>query len=65
MVLNLRTLVLMKGMFLMNKKDELIERINMLNDEQFEMLILLYSQQEQESVQGAPVDLQTFLQPSA
>lgn len=65
MVLNLRTLVLMKGMFLMNKKDELIERINMLNDEQFEMLILLYSQQEQESVQGAQVDLQTFLQPSA
>ena len=65
MVLNLRTLVLMKGMFLMNKKDELIERINMLNDEQFEMLILLYSQQEQESVQGAQVDPQTFLQPSA
>lgn len=65
MVLKLRTLVLMKGMFLMNKKDELIERINKLNDEQFEKLILLYSQQEQESVQGAPVDHQTFLQPSA
>ena len=65
MVLNLRTHVLLKGMYTMNKKDELIERINMLNDEQFEMLILLYSQQEQESVQGAQVDPQTFLQPSA
>lgn len=65
MVLNLRTHVLLKGMYTMNKKDELIERINMLNDEQFEKLILLYSQQEQESVQVAQVDHQTFLQPSA
>lgn len=65
MVLNLRTHVLLKGMYTMNKKDELIERINMLNDEQIEKLILLYSQQEQESVQAAQVDHQTFLQPSA
>ena len=65
MVLNLRTHVLLKGMYTMNKKDELIERLNMLTDEQFEMLILLYSQQEQESVQAAQVDRQTFLQPSA
>lgn len=65
MVLNLRTHVLLKGMYTMNKKDELIERINMLNDEQIEKLILLYSQQEQESVQAAQVDRQTFLQPSA
>lgn len=65
MVLNLRTHVLLKGMYTMNKKDELIERINMLTDEQFEKLILLYSQQEQESVQAAQVDRQTFLQPSA
>ena len=65
MVLNLRTHVLMKGMYTMNKKDELIERINMLTDEQFEKLILLYSQQEQESVQDAQVDRQTFLQSSA
>lgn len=65
MVLNLRTHVLLKGMYTMNKKDELIERINMLNDEQIEKLILLYSQQEQESVQVAQVDHQTFLQPSA
>lgn len=65
MVLNLRTHVLLKGMYTMNKKDELIERINMLTDEQFEKLILLYSQQEQEFVQVAQVDHQTFLQPSA
>lgn len=56
----------MKGMCcVMTKKEELIERINMLTDEQFEQLILLYSQQEQESVQDALIDHQTFLQPSA
>lgn len=47
----------------MNKKQELIERIEKLTDEQFELLIALYSQQEQEFVQDALIEHQTFLQP--
>ena len=47
----------------MNKKQELIERIEKLTDEQFEMLISLFAQQEQEFVQGGQSDHQTFLQP--
>ena len=47
----------------MNKKQELIERIQNLTDEQFELFITLYSQQEQESVQVSPIEHQTFLQP--
>lgn len=47
----------------MNKKQELIERIEKLTDEQFEMLISLFAQQEQESVQVWQSDHQTFLQP--
>ncbi len=46
----------------MNKKQELIERIEKLTDEQFEMLISLFAQQEQESVQVDQSDRQTFLQ---
>ena len=34
----------------MNTKEELIERILNLNEEQFDLLIQLYSQQEQETV---------------
>ena len=34
----------------MNKKQEIIERIEKLTDEQFEMLISLFAQQEQNSV---------------
>ena len=55
----------LKGMYTMNKKHELIERINKLTDEQFEQLIHLYFREEQESVQDAPADHQTFLQSSA
>ena len=48
----------------MNKKQELIERIEKLTDAQFELLITLYSQQEQEFVPDVPVERPTFLQPS-
>jgi hypothetical protein len=46
----------------MNKRNELIERINQLTPEQFEQLIALF-QQEQESVQVSQSDRQTSLQP--
>ena len=36
---------------IMNKKQELINRIEKLTPEQFELLLTLFSQQEQESVQ--------------
>lgn len=49
----------------MNKVEELIERINQLTPEQFEELIALWTQQEQESVPIVPADRQTLLQPSA
>lgn len=45
----------------MNKRQELIERIEKLTDEQFELLISLFAQQEQESVQVDQSDRQTFL----
>jgi hypothetical protein len=50
---------------IMNKRKELIERIEKLTPEQFELLIDLWLQQEQESVRVSQSDRQTFLQPSA
>ena len=47
----------------MNKKEELIKRIEKLTPEQFELLITLFAQQEQESVRVSQSDHQTFLQP--
>ena len=47
----------------MDKKQDLIERIEKLTDEQFELLIALYSQQEKEFVQDALIEHQTFLRP--
>ena len=62
---NKRTYVRKKGMCEpMNKKEELIDRIKNLSPEQFEMLITLYSQQEQESVPVFQAEPQTFPQPS-
>lgn len=49
----------------MNKKQDLIERIEKLTDKQFELLINLFNQEEQETVQSLQSDRQTFLQPSA
>ena len=49
----------------MNKREELIERINQLSPEQFEQLIDLWIQQEPEFVQVSQFDRPTFLQPSA
>ena len=46
----------------MNKKEELIDRIEKLTAEQFELLIALYAQQEQEFVRVAPAERQTFLE---
>ena len=48
----------------MDKKQELIKRIEKLTNEQFDLLIALYSQQEQEFVRVAQFESQTFLQPS-
>ena len=56
----------MKGMCItMNKRQEILDRIEKLSDKQIELLIALYSQQEQESVPIVPVEHQSFLQPSA
>ena len=46
------------------RKQNLIERIEKLSEEQFELLIALYSQQEQESVPIFQAELPSFLQPS-
>mgnify|MGYP003315047841 CR=1 FL=1 len=46
---------------IMNKKQELINRIEKLTPEQFELLLTLFAQQEQESVQVDQSDRQTFL----
>lgn len=44
----------------MNKKENLIERINNLTAEQFNLLISLYSQPDQESVQVVQVEHPSF-----
>ena len=49
----------------MNKRQELIERIDKLTPEQFELLIALYSQQEKEFVQASQFEHPSFLEPSA
>ena len=56
---------LKKGMKTMNKKEEIISRIEKLSDKQFELLMALYSQQERESVQVSQSARRSFLQPSA
>ena len=48
----------------MNKKQEIIDRIEKLTDQQFELLITLYAQQEQEFVQVAQFEPPTFPQPA-
>jgi hypothetical protein len=50
---------------IMNKREELIGRIEKLTDEQFKLLINLWIQQERESVPISQSDHQTSLQPSA
>ena len=46
----------------MNKKQELIDRIEKLTPEQFELLIALYSQQEQEFVRASQAAPPSFPQ---
>lgn len=48
----------------MNKKQELIERIEKLTDKQFELLIHLFFQQEQESVRVSQSEHRSFAEPS-
>jgi hypothetical protein len=50
--------------YMKKKKQEIIERIENLTDKQFELLIALYSQQEQEFVPIAPIERPTFPQPA-
>lgn len=49
----------------MSKTEELLQRIENLTQEQFELLIDLYFQQDQEFVPNVQVERQTLLQPSA
>ena len=49
----------------MEKKQQIIDRIEKLTDEQFELLISLFSQQEQESAQASQFEPLTSFQPSA
>ena len=48
----------------MDKKQELINRLEKLTDKQFELLIGLFNQEEQENVQSLQSARQTFVQPS-
>lgn len=48
----------------MNKKQDLINRIEKLTDRQIELLIHLFSQQEQESAQASQSESQTSSQSS-
>jgi hypothetical protein len=48
---------------IMNKKEELIKRIENLTPKQFELLVTLFAQQEQESVQVSQSDHLSLLQP--
>lgn len=50
---------------IMSKTEILLNRIENLTDEQFELLVTLWIQQEQEFAQVLPTDPQTYLQPSA
>lgn len=49
---------------LMNKLQAIIERIENLTEEQFELLLTLFSQQEQESAQADQVGLPSSFQPA-
>ena len=56
----------MKGMLptMSERKQNIIERIEKLSDEQFELLLTLHSLQEQVSVQAVQAELPSFLQSS-
>ena len=61
----IRTNVLQeRNVLTMNKRQDLINRIEKLTDKQFELLINLFSQQEQEFAQVGQVEHPTFLQSS-
>ena len=54
----------MKGIFPMTKKQNIIDRIENLSEEQFELLLTLYSLQEKESAQAVPIGNPSFFQPA-
>lgn len=59
-----RTVVQERDVKSMEKKQDLINRIEKLTDKQFELLIHLYSQQEQESVRVSQFEHPSYSQPS-
>ena len=59
-----RTIVQERDVKTMEKKQELINRIEKLTDKQFELLISLFSQQEQESVRVSRFEHPTSSQSS-
>ena len=59
-----RTIVQERDVKTMEKKQDLISRIEKLTDKQFELLISLFSQQEQESVRVSQFEHPSFSQPS-
>jgi hypothetical protein len=65
LVIILTELVFVKERMLsMDKRKAIIERIELLTDEQFEALIVLWSQQEQEFALSGQVERQTSPQPA-
>ena len=59
-----RTIVQERDVKTMEKKQDLINRIEKLTDKQFELLISLFSQHEQETVRVSPPEHPSFSQPS-
>ena len=59
-----RTIVQERDVKTMEKKQDLISRIEKLTDKQFELLIYLYSQQEHESVRVSQFEHPSYSQPS-
>ena len=51
-----------KDVYIMDKRTQIVKRIENLTDEQFEMLIVLLSQQEQEFALSGQAENRTSLQ---
>ena len=61
----IRTNVLQeRNVLTMNKRQEVINQIEKLTDKQFELLIALFAEQEQESVRASQYQHPSFAQPS-
>lgn len=53
-----------KECIIMNKRQDLINQIEKLTDKQFELLIALFAEQEQESVRVSQSEHRSSLEPS-